>query len=135
MGTPSAVFGFHYGRAQAHTKQARPFLLPRRRATRTQSHRGLHCHLTPGRVRVLVPLLLSVNTRCPQRLLREGLTTPVALVSALWLPLVLVTPIELALTCTVHQFSNNDLVKIHYPNTTNTLKNAWTVLYYTISKH
>lgn len=63
---------------------------------------SVHCHLAPGRIGVLVPLLLSVDSRRSQRLLCQRLVAPVApalaLVSALRFPLVLVTPVKLPLT-------------------------------------
>lgn len=133
LGTPSAVW-VPLCWAQAYTRHVRVHARPspRRRATRTQSHRGLHCpsHLAPRRVGVLVPLLLSINTRCPQRLLREGLVTPVALVSALWLPLVLVTPVELALTYSHSKniFNFSISIKLNVSSTidfVNELYNLW----------
>lgn len=55
--------------------------------------------LAPILVGVLVPLLITVDSLRAERLLRQRLAAPVALVSALGLPLVLVTPVELPFTC------------------------------------
>lgn len=67
-----------------------------------------YTHLAPGLVRVLIPLLLvTIDSGRAQRLLRQRLAAPVALVPALRLPLVLVTPVEFPFTYNGGNNNNN----------------------------
>lgn len=72
---------------------------PSRRGCRPLGGARLAYALAPRLVRVLVPLLVPVDPGRSERLLRQRLAAPVALVSPLGLPLVLVTPVELPFTC------------------------------------
>lgn len=90
-GDTISLIGFHYvGRGRTLYRnpgvaRARPYRPDVGPLSHSVPPWAAHCpsHLAPGLVRILVPLLLSVNSRCPQRLLCEGLVTPIALVSAL----------------------------------------------------